>query len=453
MADQPEYPDYPDYKDDSLDRTDAEEPADPEYEYAYEKWAVRDGYYGTGSTTPPKDHAGVVALVLILIVSCASVISGLRLLNIDLFEAPEEPPESTPTVMVGDQGGVQTPGLEEPSQETVAERDPEETAGWNAQLEIQEAAPSAANLPPVEGALCWQDVYDKVIPSVVSIISSDGTSTSSGTGVIMNADGYLLTNAHVVANAASIQVMLSDNRVFDAECMGSDRISDLAVLHIDGDNLVPAEFGDSSVLRVGDEVVAIGDPLGVELRGTMTDGIISAINRDINSHGRTMTLIQTTAALNAGNSGGPLVNCYGQVVGINTMKVSDYASDGGVEGLGFAIPVTTVKMVIEELISRGYVSGRPDLGIDGSMLSSFYQYYYRLPRGMLVENVEPGSDAAAQGVHPGDILLALDSVRIADLGTVEQILYGLDVGDTVDASFYRDGREIRLTLTVGEAKG
>lgn len=449
MADQPEYQD----KDEALECTDAEEPADPEYEYAYEKWAVRDGYYGTGSTTPPKDHAGVVALVLILIVSCASIISGLRLLNIDIFDAPSETMESTPTVMVGDQGGVQTPGLEEPSEESVPASDQGQVSGWSTQLEIKEAAPSAANVAPAEGALSWQDIYDKVIPSVVSIVCTDGNTTSSGTGVIMSNDGYLLTNAHVVAGASSVQVVLSDNRVFDAQCMGSDRISDLAVLHIDGDNLVPAEFGDSSVLRVGDEVVAIGDPLGVELRGTMTDGIVSAINRDINSRGRTMTLIQTTAALNAGNSGGPLVNCYGQVVGINTMKISDYASDGGVEGLGFAIPVTTAKMVIEELISQGYVSGRPDLGINGSMISSFYQYYYRLPRGMLVETVEPESDAAAQGVQPGDILLALNSVRISDLGTVQQMIYALDVGDRVEAAFYRDGREIRLTLTIGESKG
>lgn len=449
MADQPDYED----QEDALERTDSEEPADPEYEYAYEKWAVRDGYYGTGSTTPPKDHAGVVALVLILIVSCASIISGLRLLNIDIFKAPEETPESTPTVMVGDQGGVQTPCLEEPSQPTAPALEPEATAEWKTQLEIKEASPGEPNVAAAEGALSWQDVYDKVIPSVVSIVCTDGKTTSSGTGVIMNTDGYLLTNAHVVANATSIQVMLSDDRVFDAQCMGSDRISDLAVLHIDADNLTPAEFGNSDALRVGDEVVAIGDPLGVELRGTMTDGIVSAINRDINSHGRTMTLIQTTAALNAGNSGGPLVNCYGQVVGINTMKISDYAADGGVEGLGFAIPVTTAQMVIEELISRGYVSGRPDLGIEGAMISSFYQYYYRLPRGMLVASVKPGSDAAAQGVQPGDILLTLNAVRISDLATVEQVLYGLDVGDSVEATFYRSGREIRLTLTIGEDKG
>ena len=442
-------------KEDSLESTDPTEPADPEYEYAYEKWAVRDGYYGTGSTTPPKDHAGIVALVLVLIVSCASIISGLRLMNIEVFHVPEETRESTPTVLIGDAGSDRSDslagGLEE-SEPATAPPSSQERVEWNSHMEIHEAPQGQPNVAPVEGAMCWQDIYSKVIPSVVSIVATDGSSTSSGTGVVMNADGYLLTNAHVVEGATAIQVMLHDDTVYTAQSMGSDRISDLAVLHIDAKNLTPAEFGDSDALRVGDAVVAIGDPLGIELRGTMTDGIISAINRDINSHGRAMTLIQTTAALNAGNSGGPLVNCYGQVIGINTMKIGDYASDGGVEGLGFAIPSTTVKQVVEELIVRGYVSGRPDLGLDGSMISSFYQYYYHLPRGMLVEVVDPESDAAAQGVQQGDILLALNNIRIADLDTVEQIVYSLDVGDQVEAVFYRNNREIHLMLTIGEEK-
>ena len=447
MEEQKEYPER------ALDRGDEHEPADPEYEYASDEPTVKDGYYGTGSTTPPKDHAGLVALILILIVSCASIISGLRLMNIDIFDMPEETQESVPTVLIGGGDGVQTQGLEV-SEPTEAPTDPtERVPGWSTRLEIRESPAGQPNVAAAEGAISWQEVYEKVIPSVVSIVCTDGQTTSSGTGVIMDTDGYLLTNAHVVEGSTSIQVILSDDRTFAARCMGSDRISDLAVLHIDAEGLVPAEFGDSSVLRVGDAVVAIGDPLGVELRGTMTDGIVSAINRDIRSHGRTMTLIQTTAALNAGNSGGPLVNCYGQVVGINTMKIGDYASDGGVEGLGFAIPVTTVQQVIDELITRGYVSGRPDLGLRGSMVSSFYQYYYRLPRGMLVEAVDPDSDAAAKGVHPGDILLTLDSVRITDPEMAEQIIFAKDVGDEVEASLYRDGREYRLKLQVGESKG
>ena len=453
MADSSEFP-----KD--RDNPDVEAPADPEYEYDYGSDAVQNGYYGTGSTTPPKDHAGIVALVLVLIVSCASILSGLRLMNIELFDGPELPADKVPTVLVGDAGNSEDVGQIDCLEDAVRpEEQPAETEAtapaseWDTRLEIRESPQGIPNTAAVEGAMSWQDVYRKVIPSVVSIMCQTPEGGSSGTGVVMNTDGFLLTNAHVVDRAVSIQVMLSDERVFDALIMGTDRISDLAVLRIHADGLTPAEFGDSSVLQVGDPVVAIGDPLGVELRGTMTDGIVSAINRNIPSHGRTMTLIQTTAALNSGNSGGPLVNCFGQVVGINTMKISDRASDAGVEGLGFAIPVTTVQMIIEELATRGYVPGRPDLGIEGSEISVLRQSYYHLPSGLLVQWVDADSDAARQGIRPGDILVTLKGVRVTGPAAVEQVLNTLEVGETVDAFFFRDGREIRIKLTVGESKG
>ena len=194
----------------------------------------------------------------------------------------------------------------------------------SAQLQIEDSALSVENIPE-EGALSWQQVYEKMIHSVVSITASSPTGSTSGTGVVMSADGYIITNAHVVDGAMNISVLLTDDRVFSAKVIGADTISDLAVLAVEATDLIPAEFGDSSVLRVGDAVVAIGDPLGVELRGSMTDGIISAIERDLQVGGRTMSLLQTTAALNSGNSGGPLVNCYGQVIGINTMKIGDNA--------------------------------------------------------------------------------------------------------------------------------
>ena len=458
MSEKPEKSDYP-------QEPDVQEPADPEYEYDYGSDAVQNGYYGTGSTTPPKDHAGLVALVLILIVSCASIISGLRLMNIDLFDAPEETVSDDPPVVIGDPGSdtdaalsgqidcLEGAGINRLQPEESTPVSPPE-ADWNTRLEIRDSPVGVPNTAAVEGALSWQEVYRRVIPSVVSIVCrTPGGSVSSGTGVIMNTDGFLLTNAHVVENAEAIRVILSDDREFPAVAMGADRISDLAVLHIDADGLSPAEFGDSAVLQVGDPVVAIGDPLGVELRGTMTDGIISAINRNISSHGRTMTLIQTTAALNAGNSGGPLVNCYGQVVGINTMKIGDHASDGGVEGLGFAIPVTTVQMVIEELMTQGYVSGRPDLGIEGTLLSGFNQYFYRLPPGLLVHQVDADSDAAAKGIRPGDIITRLNQTVLRSVEAVEQIVDSLEVGDTVEVRYYRDGREFLVRIVVGEATG
>ena len=287
---------------------------------------------------------------------------------------------------------------------------------------------------------------------MVSITCFDGRSVSTGTGVVMDAGGYIITNAHVVEDAEQIRALLTDGRELEARCVGADMLSDLAVLRVTASGLIPAEFGDSDALRVGDEVVAIGDPLGVELRGTMTDGIISGINRDIRSGNRTMTLLQTTAALNSGNSGGPLVNCYGQVVGINTMKIGDYASSAGVEDLGFAIPITSVQTVLEQLANQGYVAGRPDLGLTGESVSTFYQFYYRLPAGILITAVDPDSDAAAKGIARGDILCSLGGKNLTSLDVLEQIVYASAVGDELEAVVFRDGMEYSVTIVVGEDK-
>ena len=204
-------------------------------------------------------------------------------------------------------------------------------------------------------ALSLQEIYQKMNPSVVSIVSTLRSGTATGTGIIMSENGYIITTHHVIEGAYQLAVLTYDDTQYTAELIGSDAISDLAVLKIEAEGLTAAEFGDSDALRVGDSVVAIGDPLGIQLRGTMTNGIISAINRDLTVEDRKMTLIQTNAALNNGNSGGPLINCYGQVIGINTMKMSSYYSSASVEGLGFAIPVSVAKPIIDELIENGYV--------------------------------------------------------------------------------------------------
>ena len=431
------------------DFDDSLSPQDPEIEYANQDRSVREGYYGTGDTTPPKDHVGVISLVLVLVVGISSLISVLSLLNVKVFREPEPTQLSAPVSFYVSADGVLSAELE-PREPAVTE--PPVLEGINTRLEITASPQSLENTAEIPGAISWQEVYEKVMPSVVSITCHDGRSTSSGTGVIMDAGGYIITNAHVVEDAQVIQVLLTDGRELDARCVGADVLSDLAVLKVNAIGLTPAVFGDSDKLRVGDEVVAIGDPLGVELRGTMTNGIISGINRDIKSGNRTLTLMQTTAALNTGNSGGPLVNCYGQVVGINTMKIGDYASESGVEGLGFAIPITSVQTVLEQLANQGYVAGRPDLGITGSAISTFYQFYYRMPAGILITDVDADSDAAVQGLRRGDILMTLDGVAVTNLDILEQIIYASSVGDKLEATIYRDGREYPLTITVGEEK-
>ena len=306
-----------------------------------------------------------------------------------------------------------------------------------------------------EGALCLQDIYSSVIDSVVSISSMTSSGTSSGTGIIMSPDGYVITNHHVITGALVISVLTNDNQEFEAALVGSDEMSDLAVLKIDARGLQAAEFGDSSKLRVGDSVVAIGDPLGVQLRGTMTNGIISAINRDLTVGDRTMTLIQTNAALNNGNSGGPLINCYGQVIGINTVKMSSYyTATASVEGLGFAIPISVAKPIIDELIENGYVAGRPAIGISGDSLPSYYRTYYRLPDGVYVTSVNEGSDAKAKGIREGDIVTAINGERISSIDELNTVKNQYAAGDEVTLTVYRSGTYYEVTVTlVDQATG
>ena len=399
------------------------------------RYSPQDGWeYGTGRTDPPKSHTGILAVLLILVIFLTGIATVLGVLNIRLFRElashqaePELPISFTQTEAEADETQPETT-----LSGALSESD--------FRLDLQRS--------PQEGGLSLQEIYAACIPSVVSI----STDCGSGTGVVLSQNGYLVTNAHVVDGAKTIRVRLTDDREFTARILGMDDVSDLAVLDIDATDLTPARFGDSDSLRVGDSVVAIGDPLGSELRGTMTNGIISAINRDVVVDGRTMSLLQTNAALNSGNSGGPLIDCYGQVVGINTLKIGSFVDRAGVEGVGFAIPSSTVKVIVDQLITQGYVSGRPTLGITGETLSSFYQHYYRMPAGLLITQVDTGSTADRAGVLAGDILLTLGDIAVKDMNTLNALLNRCSIGDTVQITIYRGGRQYSAALTVEEAK-
>jgi len=408
----------------------------------YEPWD--SGVYRNGSTKPPKSHGGLVAVLLIAVILLCGIVTVLSFMNIRLFKEMDAAPSADTLPIVYSNSEDPQTDFQEVSQ-------PLETTGEDPKTIQSATSPiSEANIPQ-EGGLSLQEIYERVIPSVVSISCTSRIGSSTGTGVILSQDGYIVTNCHVVENAEEIQVLLTDERIIDAVLVGTDAISDLAVLHISATGLVPAQLGDSSVLRVGDCVVAIGDPLGFELRGTMTDGIVSAINRDIQLEGRTMSLIQTNAALNSGNSGGPLINCYGQVIGINTMKMGDSMSSAGVEGLGFAIPSSTVENIVNQLIEQGYVSGRPEIGIVGEAVSSFYHFYYRLPQGLYITEILEGSTADEAGLEPGDILISIDGTAITSSDTLKTALYAYEPGDQIQAIVYRGGRQYSVTITVGEA--
>ena len=206
-------------------------------------------------------------------------------------------------------------------------------------------------------------MYDRCANSVVAITSYAGDGVYMwGSGIIMTSDGYILTNAHVLEGAAESTVTLWDDREYSASLVGSDSASDIAVIKINAVGLTPAEFCADTV-RVGEAVAAIGNPLGPELRGTMTNGIISALSRDISYTNHPMTLIQTNVAINEGNSGGPLLNMYGQVVGMTSMKLVSAYTSSSIDGIGFAIPVDTIKQIADTLIENGRVVGRPALGL------------------------------------------------------------------------------------------
>lgn len=402
-----------------------------------------DNSYQTGRTTPPKNRSGLIAALLAVVILLGGMVSALGLMNIRLFRQISQTSNNQKAPI----------GFAQNESDTTPTSAPAETHSSSDEVTLPiNQTPAAADNIPQAGGLSLQQIYADNIDSVVSISCTLAEGTSTGTGVVISEKGYIVTNAHVVENAISVEVLLTDRRSFQASPVGLDEISDLAVLQIDASELKAAEFGDSSTLQVGDAVVAIGDPLGVELRGTMTDGIISAINRDILSGGRPMTLIQTNAALNSGNSGGPLLNCYGQVIGINTMKIGDYMSSAGVEGLGFAIPSTTVKEIVEQLISQGYVSGRPSIGINGQEISSFDQMYYAIPQGIYITEVQPGSDAAAKGIEAGDILLQFDGARITSSEALKNALYAHDAGDTVTVVIYRNGVQYSVDLVLSESQ-
>lgn len=406
-----------------------------------------DSVYGTGNTNPPKSRGGLFALMLIMIIFLCGILAILGVLNIKLFRQLNA--RETAELPISFSNNETVP-------EETADSEPfsfsQEDRARSASIDLQQAPQGIENIP-AEGGLSLQEIYVRNIDSVVSISVTRRVGAASGTGVILSSDGYVVTNAHVVENAASIRVRLTDNRELEASVVGVDEISDLAVLCIEAEDLTAAQFGSSDSLRVGDTVVAIGDPLGVEFRGTYTNGIVSAINRDMNMGGRTVTLIQTNAALNSGNSGGPLINCYGQVIGINTMKIGAFADSAGVEGLGFAIPSTTVKDIVDQLIAQGYVSGRPTLGITGDTLSPFYQHYYRLPAGLFVTDVDRASDAYEKGIQGGDVLISVGGVRITSEEGMKNAIADYQVGDVVEVGIYRDGKQYQVALTLSENRG
>ena len=330
----------------------------------------------------------------------------------------------------------------------------------------RENLPTLVQLATPDDAMKIPDIVEKVSPSVVGISCMTSSGTVTGTGIIMSEDGYIITNAHVVDGATAISVVLpsnyasessaddskssksDDSNTVEAELIGKDNQTDIAVVKINKKGLTAVEFGKSSDIQVGEVSIVIGNPLGLNLANSVTAGIISATDRTLTIEDRTMNLIQTDASINSGNSGGPLINAYGQVIGITSAKV---ASTYG-EGLGFAIPIDEAIPIVKDLMENGYVTGRPTLGISGMNISDVYSQYYSVPKGFIVKEVQSGSAAEKAGIKKNDIIVGIEGNLIESIEEFNEIKEKYKAGDEITVSVYRDKKITDLKVTLDEAK-
>ena len=313
---------------------------------------------------------------------------------------------------------------------------PEEDLPWGEPdpgVEISLSEPSGQ-------LLTAQEIYQQVLPSVVCVQADHGSSYNVGSGVILTSDGYIVTNYHVIEECSALEVMLlTTQRVYDAVLIGYDEELDLAVLKVEAEDLTPARLADSDRLQVGDQVYAIGNPMGY-LYGTMTDGIVSSLAREVEVDSHDMTLIQTSAALNSGNSGGALVDAYGQVVGITSAKITGVTDDVVTEGIGLAIPITDSLPFLNYIIQTGDTC-RPALGV----MCDIYTLEGR--QRVVISEITPGSPAEGL-LQPGDEVIALNGRPFQTFYQLTRVLYATGVGNPVKLTVLRDGEKVTVSVTL-----
>ena len=303
--------------------------------------------------------------------------------------------------------------------------------------------------------MSMSEVYASNVNSVVSINVSATTNyfgqqvetAASGTGFFITQDGYILTNHHVVSGASSVSVTLYNGESYDAKVIGSDEDYDIAVLKIDVTGATPVVLGDSSKVAIGESVAAVGNPLG-ELTFSMSEGIVSCVNRAINVDGTPFNMIQVDCSINPGNSGGPLFNSYGEVIGIVSAKYSSY-SNTTVEGIGFAIPINDVLSLVKDIMTNGYVTNKAYMGITPQTMNAqmAQQYRYDVTEGVFVCSVDPDSAADKAGLKLGDVITKMDDKTISSYEDLVATKKSYSAGDTVTLTVYRGGETIEVPLT------
>lgn len=391
--------------------------------------------YGAGYHQPPvapkpkkpkKNTGKIIALAL-----CCSLVGGLV--------------GAGGVALAGSLGGEDTVG----------------TSGTTTLLEGQRNT-SLINVAQIDTSeqMTAAEVYAANVNSTVGITTSittnywgyQTTSAASGSGFILTADGYILTNYHVIESSDSIKVTMYDGTAYDATVVGVDSSNDIAVLKIDAEGLTPVVLGDSDNLNVGDPVVAIGNPLG-ELTFSLTSGAVSALEREITlSSSLTMNLIQTDCAINSGNSGGALFNLYGEVVGITNAKYSGSgsSSEASIDNIGFAIPINQVRSIVESIIENGYIV-KPYIGVSVKDVSDEMQSY-GLPQGAVVYSVTEGGPASKAGLQANDIITEANGEAITGSKQLVELVGDMKGGDQLTLKVYRQGQTMELTVTVLEQK-
>lgn len=296
-----------------------------------------------------------------------------------------------------------------------------------------------------------QFAYKKVAQSTIGVVCyeagfSGDDPASQGTGIVLTEDGYVATNSHVIGDSRTrydVRVVVSDGTIYEAKVIGYDTRTDLAVLKINAEGLTPAEFCDSNYVEVGQDVIAVGNPGGIEFQNSLTRGVVSALDRELSLSAQ-VSYIQTDAAINPGNSGGPLCNMYGQVIGINTAKINA----SSYEGMGFAIPSSKVKEIVDDLTAQGYVNNRVRLGISGQEVSSQMQQYYGIPKGIIIGEIAKDGPCDGTDIKVNDVLTKIDDTEISTFSEVFGILAEHKPGDKVTLSLYRMDTKETLTVTI-----
>lgn len=403
------------------------------------------------SSKPNNSHVTKKLLKFVGLLCCMAVVS---VGSISVYKYYNDNNTSLASV----QDSTQTPESDNSSSDTTVSTEDSNSSNSN----LKADAVSLFGLKEDGEDLTPAEIYAKVQPSVVGISATVETTTNSsndiysyfydygnqpqtqtytstGTGIIMTKDGYILTNAHVVEDATEVTVILNNEEEYKATIIGSDASADIAVLKIQASDLTPAEFGNSDDLVVGDYAYAIGNPLGFELSNTFTPGIISGLDRTISINDNTMNLIQTSAAINSGNSGGPLVNSKGQVIGIVSSKMSSNysSSEASIEGLGFAIPITQAKSIIDDLTTFGYVTGRPQLGITAENITDTMSRYYNVPVGVYIRFMDGSGAAAEAGLKVGDIITGVNGETVTTTSELSSKIKEYNAGDTIEVTYYR----------------